>query len=552
MQKKDILKNKNILKNPIRLFNDNSLNKAIVFGVAILFILNISSAVTNTAISTASSNRNIEWDVTLLFTETGGKNDYIVFGEAPDASDGVDSYDAPNPPNGPEPFLDAYFTTNFPWPYNKLLQEIKEYPDTYKVWNFTVWWTGSDTTVTISWDTTKVNDSEYDTVVLCDGTGVPLVDMLSYNNYVFFYQSGSMVQFQIICSSNQPPVANDDNYDTPEDTALTIPAPGVLDNDIDDDGPSPLTAELVDDVSHGILVLDADGSFVYTPDLNFNGDDTFAYRAYDGEDYSNVATVTITVDPVNDDPVANDDTATVEEYSSDNQIDVLDNDYDIDGDTLEVIGVTTPDHGTATYDEDYVYYTPEDGYSGYDSFTYTITDNNGSAGVSATVDVTVIENEPPEKPDKPSGETRGKVGGEYTYTTSTTDINDDQLYYNFAWGDDATSGWVGPYESGETAEASHMWNTRGNYEIKVKAKDEHGLESEWSDPLPISMPLSQDDTTSDKSFVEIQSFYNQNIQSNFFGHGVAKNLRGFINLILAFLRENRDGSPFDVFNGRLG
>jgi len=552
MQKKDILKNKNILKNPIRLFNDNSLNKAIVFGVAILFILNISSAVTNTAISTASSNRNIEWDVTLLLTETGGKNDYIIFGEAPDASDGVDSYDAPNPPNGPEPFLDAYVTTNLPWPYNRLLQEIKKYPNTHNIWNFTVWWTGSDTTVTISWNTAEINASEYNNVMLCDGFGVPFVNMLNNDNYTFFCPSSGMVQFQIICSSNQPPVANDDNYDTPEDTALTIPAPGVLDNDIDDDGLSPLTAELVDDVSHGILVLDADGSFVYTPDLNFNGDDTFAYRAYDGEDYSNVATVTITVDPVNDDPVANDDTATVEEYSSDNQIDVLDNDYDIDGDTLEVIGVTTPDHGTATYDEDYVYYTPEDGYSGYDSFTYTITDNNGSAGVSATVDVTVIENAPPEKPDKPSGETRGKVGEEYTYTTSTTDINDDQLYYNFAWGDDATSGWVGPYESGETAEASHMWNTRGNYEIKVKAKDEHGLESEWSDPLPISMPLSRDDTTSDKSFVEIQSFYNQNIQSNFFGHGVAKNLRDFINLILAFLRENRDGSPFDVFNGRWG
>ena len=475
----------------LRLFSNNSFHKSIVFAVAALFVLSIGSAIGITFQNTENSQRDIEWDVTLNFTETSGKNDYIIFGEALDASDGVDIYDAPNPPGGVPPFLDAYFTTSLPWPYDNLMQEIKEYPDTYKEWNFTVWWTDSGTTVTISWDTTEVDSSEYESVVLCDNAGVPLADMLNNNNYAFFCSGGDMMHFKVICRSNQPPVANDDIYDTYEDTKLFVTAPGVLGNDVDTDGPDSLTAFLDDDVAYGTLTFNDDGSFDYMPDPEWSGVDFFTYHAYDGEYDSNIATVTITVDPVNDDPDANDDTATVEEHSSSNQIDVLDNDYDVDGDDLEVIGVTTPSHGTATYNAKYVYYTPEDDYFGSDSFSYTITDNNGSVGITADVDVTVIENEPPEKPDKPSGETGGKVGEKYTYSSSTTDSNGDKIWYNFSWGDGAYSGWIGPLESGEIGEASHTWDNRGNYEIRVKAKDEHGLESEWSEILPISMPKNK-------------------------------------------------------------
>ncbi len=470
------------------LFGNNFFHKPIAFAVAVLFVLSIGSAIGITFQYTESSSRDIEWDVTLNFTESGGKNDYIIFGEDPDASDDVDIYDAPNPPGGVSPFLDAYFTTDFPWPHDTLLQEIKEYPDTEKEWNFTVWWTGSDTIVTLSWDTGEVDDSEYYAVTLSDDTGSPLADMLNEGSYVFFCPDNGFLHFQILCGSNQPPIANDDLYDTYEDTKLLVTAPGTLGNDVDTDGPDPLTAFLDDDVAYGTLTFNDDGSFDYMPDPDWSGVDSFTYHAFDGEDDSNIATVTITVDPINDDPLANDDSAIVEEHSSDNQIDVLDNDDDVDGDDLEIIGVTTPSHGTATYDEEYVYYTPEDEYSGSDSFTYTVTDNNGSAGVFATVSIMITPNEPPEKPDKPSGETRGKVGVEYPYTTSTTDINDDQVYYYFSWGDGAASGWLGPFESGDPGEASHTWNRRGNYEIKVKSKDEHGLESEWSDPLPISMP----------------------------------------------------------------
>src|SRR2546425_2590286 len=74
----------------------------------------------------------------------------------------------------------------------------------------------------------------------------------------------------------------DDSYSTPEDTTLTVAAPGVLANDTDVDG-DPLTAILVNGPAHGTLSLNSDGSFTYTPALNYNGPDSFTYKANDGQ-----------------------------------------------------------------------------------------------------------------------------------------------------------------------------------------------------------------------------------------------------------------------------
>jgi dipeptidyl aminopeptidase/acylaminoacyl peptidase len=98
-----------------------------------------------------------------------------------------------------------------------------------------------------------------------------------------------------------PPTAVSDSYDTDEDTTLTVAAPGVLQNDTDADGDT-LTAALVSGPSNGTLMLNADGSFTYTPTANYNGTDRFTYKANDGQADSNVATVTITVTPVADFP----------------------------------------------------------------------------------------------------------------------------------------------------------------------------------------------------------------------------------------------------------
>ena len=97
----------------------------------------------------------------------------------------------------------------------------------------------------------------------------------------------------------------------------------------------------------------------------------------------------------------------------------------------------------------------------------------------------------PDKPSTPSGPVSGKIGEEYTYSSNTTDPDGDQIYYLFSWGDGTDSGWLGAFDSGEVCEASHIWEKKGNYEIKTKAKDINGLVSDWSDPLAVSMPFNK-------------------------------------------------------------
>ena len=101
------------------------------------------------------------------------------------------------------------------------------------------------------------------------------------------------------------------------------------------------------------------------------------------------------------------------------------------------------------------------------------------------------DNNAPIKPDIPYGPNSGNINEEQTYkVTTTTDPDDNRLWYCFDWGDDTDSGWI-PYEPPFTyVSATHSWTIRGDYEVKVKAMDIYGRESEWSDPLTVSMPKS--------------------------------------------------------------
>ncbi|MDX2379117.1 MAG: cadherin-like domain-containing protein, partial [Acidimicrobiia bacterium] len=133
---------------------------------------------------------------------------------------------------------------------------------------------------------------------------------------------------------NAPPSAELDVYATDEDVVSSVAAPGVLGNDTDPDG-EPLVASVVTAPTAGTLTLEADGSFAYTPNLNFHGDDTFTYQACDPEPLCDPAEVTITVDPVNDPPVV--DTAILDQVNVDSEtisFDVSGNFSDVEGDTL--------------------------------------------------------------------------------------------------------------------------------------------------------------------------------------------------------------------------
>jgi hypothetical protein len=119
-------------------------------------------------------------------------------------------------------------------------------------------------------------------------------------------------------------------------------------------------------------------------------------------------------------------------------------------------------------------------------------DNHGSGAIGNLWSFTTTNstNNPPNKPSTPVGKKNGKINTEYKYTSTTFDSEEDQIFYFWDWDDGNNSGWIGPYNSSSTCEAIHTWKEKGDYTIKVKAKDIHGAESLWSDPLPITMPYS--------------------------------------------------------------
>jgi VCBS repeat-containing protein len=189
-------------------------------------------------------------------------------------------------------------------------------------------------------------------------------------------------------AANHAPVARNDAYATNEDTPLTI-TPGVLANDSDADG-NPLTALLLTAPSHGTLGFSSDGSFVYTPNANYNGSDSFTYKASDGSANSNVATVSITVNPVDDAPMALNDSVSTGENAPPVHVDVLANDTDSDGGPKTIASASDPAHGTvvltggSTGASTGLTYQPVADYCGPDTFTYTL--NGGS---TATVSISV-------------------------------------------------------------------------------------------------------------------------------------------------------------------
>ena len=98
------------------------------------------------------------------------------------------------------------------------------------------------------------------------------------------------------------------------------------------------------------------------------------------------------------------------------------------------------------------------------------------------------ESTPPETPEKPEGPKQGAPEETYSYSSTTEDPDEDQIYYMWDWGDGNYSSWLGPYDSGETCTESYSWNEKGTYSVRVKAKDIYGKESDWSDPLEVIMP----------------------------------------------------------------
>ena len=187
------------------------------------------------------------------------------------------------------------------------------------------------------------------------------------------------------------PIAENDLYSVDEDSILTIAPVGVLLNDTNID--SDFFAIIQTNVGFGTLTLNLDGSFVYQPNQNFDSVDSFTYFVTNGTHNSNNATVTLFVNPINDAPIAQNDTASTLEDTP-IIISVLNNDSDIDGDLFTIHSVTQGANGTVTSNGTAVTYTPQLNFNGTDSFTYTISDGvNISNSATIKVIVTSVDDE---------------------------------------------------------------------------------------------------------------------------------------------------------------
>ncbi|MBH9552187.1 Ig-like domain-containing protein, partial [Inhella gelatinilytica] len=194
-------------------------------------------------------------------------------------------------------------------------------------------------------------------------------------------QSTALLTITVI-GTNDAPVAAPGTGVTGEDQPLS----GRLPTASDAEG-NPLVYGKASDPSHGTVVVNADGSYVYTPSPNYNGPDSFTYTVSDGQGGSNTYTVNVTVSPVNDAPVAANAAVTTNEDTAVNG--TLPTGSDVDGDAVSYAKASDPAHGTVTVNANGSYvYTPVANYNGPDSFTYTVSDGQGGSN-TYTVNVTV-------------------------------------------------------------------------------------------------------------------------------------------------------------------
>jgi CshA-type fibril repeat protein len=185
---------------------------------------------------------------------------------------------------------------------------------------------------------------------------------------------------------NHAPVAEDDLIQIIEDARVDIE---VLNNDTDFDGDTIKILSVIQP-EHGIVAINTDNTHIqYRPDISFNGSDSFTYTITDGNGGTDDANVTIEINGTNVAPNATNDTNSTNEDTAITII-VLANDIDTDGDTINIVSLTTPAHGIVTQNEDQsLVYTPNENYHGVDIFTYTISDGKGHTD-SGVVTVNIL------------------------------------------------------------------------------------------------------------------------------------------------------------------
>jgi len=308
---------------------------------------------------------------------------------------------------------------------------------------------------------------------------------LGFANGNIYYWQGTIFTWnggnkfcQWSLAQNISPVAVNDIATTDEDEPICI---NVTSNDYDTDGGIDYsTVEITQFPSHGSLQVYSNGTIKYNPVTGYYGADQFKYRVKDNDgEWSNEATVTITISPVNDAPVVNDDF-----YATDEDVvltvdapGVLANDSDADGDTLTAILESNPSHGSLTSNSDGSFvYEPEENYYGIDNFTYRAYDEQEYSTIATVyINVTAINDIPVANFSfTPSNPTNLDT---IQFTDLSSDLDGFITNYTWNFGDGAIS-----YEKNP----EYRYVNDGTYNITLLIADDDGATNTTSKQLTIS------------------------------------------------------------------
>ncbi|WP_205699225.1 Ig-like domain-containing protein [Conexibacter sp. SYSU D00693] len=326
--------------------------------------------------------------------------------------------------------------------------------------------------------------------VTCDGatcTYTPAADFHGADAFTFVVSDGhggtDSGRIDVtVAPVDDTPTASDTTATTDEDTAVDVDLP-VADADGDD-----LTATVAEEPEHGAVACEGI-TCRYTPAADFHGTDTFRYAVSDGEGDTAQGTVTVTVRPVNDAPVAQDGTAQTDE---DTPVDVAIAANDVDGDTLAAVVDDEPGHGTVACEGLTCRYTPAADYAGPDAFRVRVQDGHGGSDL-ADVAVTVRPaNDAPVATDRTLAAEEDATS---LFEVRGTDVDGDSLTYTVSR--PATKGTVTCEADGDCRYVPNA-NANGADSFAFRADDGHGGTDEGEVTITIA-PVNDAPTAQDVS-----------------------------------------------------